>query len=276
MRWRASRGEKLLTFLKAHCRGDLSVKAIKRIIDSKGCRVNGSIETVSTRLLQEGDTVEFLMSAPSKTTLPILYEDASFLICDKPPGVVCERKYLPALPVHRLDKETSGVLILAKSHKVLEAMIELFRKHAVQKEYLALVDGVVADTGGVITTLLIRKWQKGGEVGYGSAPQGQRAITKWRKIKSGPTATLLLCEPVTGRTHQIRVHWSELGHPILGDLRYGHHFRCSCPVRRHLLHAFRTRFAHPMTGEIVSVQAPLPDDFTDVLEATIPGRLVLP
>jgi len=265
----ADAGSTLLAFLRKNCLHAPSVKAIKRAIDSKRCRVSGRVEMISTRRLREGDVVEFEMAVEKKERkISILYEDDDFLIIDKPAGVSCEPKNFKEKLVHRLDKETSGVLILAKHEKARLAMVDLFTKKEIEKTYLALVDGVVKKQEGKIT---LRLQQRGDKVFAGA---GQEAETLWRCLGVGKTASLLLCKPTTGRTHQIRVHLKEIGHPIVGDLRYGKTFRCRLRPERHMLHAVRICFEHPFTHKKIEAEAPVPDDFLDLLESIGMAHLV--
>lgn len=260
-------GVGLLSFLKAVFKDAPSVKAIKRAIDSKHCRVNGRVETFSTFRLQAGDEVEIeLCAAQPALTFSVLYEDAALLIIDKPAGMLSEAKSFPYPPVHRLDKETSGVLILVKTKGAEEAMKALFAERHVQKTYLALVDGVVAASKGKLVTKLHKKHAYQGQSIWGSGTKGLEAITFWEKQSSGREATLLACRPVTGRTHQLRVHLSELGHPILGDTQYGKRFRCPLHCHRHMLHAWKLSFPHPLSGEPLEVTAPIPQDFLTLLQ----------
>ncbi|MBS0616372.1 MAG: RluA family pseudouridine synthase [Verrucomicrobia bacterium] len=260
-------GMKLLYFLRDHCAGSTSVKALKRAIDGKKCRINGRIETFSTHPLNPGDIVEIDLETPAKkTTLRILFEDDELCICEKPSGVTCTPENFSALLVHRLDKETSGVLILAKTESMRQKMTALFADKALYKAYVAIVDGRLTKEKGTITTRLAKKHTYQGQTIYGSAAKGQLATTNWEVLKAGKKASLLLCEPQTGRTHQIRVHLKEMGHPILGDTQYAKKFTCPFEASRVLLHAYRVRFQHPTTGEEVDVSNAPPEDFLLALE----------
>ncbi|MBI3236415.1 MAG: RluA family pseudouridine synthase [Chlamydiales bacterium] len=278
-------GSTLLAFLKKHlidagsCA--VSVKALKRAIDGKYCRVNREVETFSSHPLKKGDRVSLdpkgleEISSQEKLSAPILFEDDSLLICNKPPGMVCdsqavEKIFFPGLKlVHRLDKQTSGVLILAKSGVVLEKMITLFKEKKVKKLYLAIVDKKVKKKAGVITNYLGKKGGYQGQTLYGSVkgPPGLEAITRWQVLTRQDAATFLIAEPVTGRTHQLRVHFSEMGHPILGDHQYGKSFACPLDPKRHLLHAYSISFPHPVLDKKVEIKAPIPFDFQACLKA---------
>lgn len=243
-----------------------SVKALKRAIDGKRCRVNGRVETFSTYKLSKRDRVEIEVVEGKVLKLLSLFEDEFLLICNKPAGLVCEPKNFPAKLVHRLDKETSGVLILAKKESVRHQMIELFAKRLVLKEYVALVDGNVLKKEGRIESRLSKRHGYEGQTIFASGAKGEEAITEWMCLGNGEKAALLLCKPITGRTHQLRVHLKEMGHPILGDTQYSKRFSCSIPISRHLLHALRISFPHPVSGIQITSQASLPEDFLEALE----------
>jgi 23S rRNA pseudouridine955/2504/2580 synthase len=262
------KGQRLLAFLRENCPDAPSVKALKRSIEGKRCRINGKIETFSTHILREGDEVEIEIASEGNARLKpiLLWEDEVLAAYDKPPGVVCEPKTFPGKLVHRLDKETSGVILVAKSEKTLQQMIELFRKKKVQKEYLAIVDGLVRDKTKTISSKLAPRHHFQGQTLYGSSPAGQEAITEWELIALGTKSSLLRCRPITGKTHQLRVHLKEAGHPIVGDYQYARAFQCPCEAKRHLLHAYRIVFPHPETHEEKEIIAPLPLDFIEALE----------
>ncbi len=267
-------GMRLLAFLRKHCSDQSSVKGLKRAVESKGCKINGRVETFSTRVLAAGDVVQLEIAPKEKRAhLEFLYEDKDLIICNKPVGVVCEQKNFPAKLVHRLDKETSGVLILAKREEVYKKMVTLFSEKKVKKQYLALVDGEVGKKEGKIENRLAKQHAYQGQTIYGSAKQGESAITLWKCLGKGKHVSLLLCEPITGRTHQLRVHFKEMGHPILGDYQYGKIFKSQLHPKRHLLHALKISFPHPQTHKPVEVVAPLAEDFLKALEAVSMAHL---
>lgn len=283
-KWRVSKkeaGTRLLQFLRDHCKQAPSVKAIKRAIDGKLCTVNNRIQNFSSFLLKEGDCVVLNKEAfatvkiGSCVSIPILYEDTELLIINKPAGVISDARSLklsfPHLErlelVHRLDKETSGVLILAKTPAIKKQLIHLFKERQVHKLYLALVDGLVEKEEGKIDNYLGEKHSYQGQTIYGAASRekGERSITYWKTLKRGKTATVLCCEPYTGRTHQLRAHLSGMGHPILGDVQYAKQFTCPLKPQRNLLHAYRIGFIHPLTKEKIQAIAPIPSDFREAL-----------
>jgi RluA family pseudouridine synthase len=284
-KWRVTdkqAGMRLLQFLREHCPEAPSVKAIKRAIDGKLCSVNNRIQLFSSYLLEENDTVvlnEAAFSEKKETKtfkIPLLYEDNELLILSKPSGLLSDKKaiqsYLPECKgfslVHRLDKETSGVLILAKTPEAKKKMIALFKERSICKLYLALVDGVVVKNEGTIDNYLGKKHSYQGQTIYGSVDEkkGQRAITHWKCLKRGKSASVLCCELHTGRTHQLRVHLSSMGHPILGDVQYGKKFLCGLKPKRNLLHAYSVAFKHPTMGKSIKIVAPIPTDFKEALD----------
>jgi 23S rRNA pseudouridine955/2504/2580 synthase len=262
-------GMRLLAFLRKKYTAAPSVKSLKRAIEHRGCRINGKMEIFSTHLLNEGDNVEIELSVDCFISRPsILWEDDYLAVYDKPPGVVSEGKSFSALLVHRLDKETSGAIVVAKRMAAVGPMEALFKQRKVCKEYLAIVDGHVSRKKGVIISKISPKRYFQGQTIYGSDFFGKEAITNFEVIAFGEKSTFLLCKPVTGRTHQIRVHLKEEGHPILGDYQYSSVFRAPLLSKRHLLHAYKIDFYHPMKkNQHLQVIAPIPSDFFQALQS---------
>ncbi len=256
---------KLLSFLQA--RLQLSSRAVKRILESNGCRRNGEIERFGSVRLAVQDALEWTSDEPPpRAVVQVVYEDEAFKVFDKPAGWVCQEEdtsggYL----VHRLDKETTGLLLIAKTERVRDLLMELFAQRHIKKSYLALVDGVPQETEGKRSTFLAQKGYYHGQVIWGSASSGKLAETEWKLIQRGASAALLRCYPLTGRTHQIRVHLAEMGHPILMDRQYAKTFRTQELIRRPLLHAERLRFRHPTRNTLMDLSSPLPEDFCSCL-----------
>ncbi len=228
--------------------------------------------------------------APIEVPFPILFEDDEMLVVDKPAGLVVHPaaghldgntlveilrpKFQQGLwadenragLVHRLDRDTSGVIVLAKtptSHVKLSKQFAL--RHA-KKTYLALVRGAMPVDDGVIESHLARDPGKRQRFAVSSS-RGRWASTKFHvKERFGDMATLVELQPLTGRTHQIRVHLSSYGHPILGDHVYGVKEKEFESIRRHLLHAAKLQIRHPQSNETLVFEAPLPDDFQSALK----------
>lgn len=262
--------QRLITFLQDITGYKYSGKYLRRILEANLCRVNGRIERFASSPLQKGVCVELAPSwkdllSSEKQIFNILYEDEALRLVDKPSGWVCSEENCSRIfgcgfeLIHRLDKDTTGVLALAKGSQAKEKWISLFSEKAVKKDYYAVVDGILREEEGVVENTLIRKGKFQGQTIWGSGKSGLHAVTRWKVLARGKKASLLLCQPITGRTHQIRVHLSEMGHPILIDRQYAASFRCPLFVRRPLLHAFRLQLG------TVKAQAPLPQDFRRAL-----------
>lgn len=216
----------------------------------------------------------------------ILYEDEGFLIVNKPAGFAVhggsgvssgiieglrllrpEAHFLEL--VHRLDKDTSGCLLIAKKRSALRSLQALFREAQVQKTYQALLSGQWARKKGVVTAPLLKNVSKGGERMVVISQSGKEAETLFRRLKLFRDATLVEASPKTGRTHQIRVHAASLGHPIVGDERYGldevnKAFK-NKGYKRMFLHAETLKFQHPVTGVQMNISAPLPAQLENLL-----------
>lgn len=285
-------GLKLLSFLIQRLEKKYSARAIKKMIEGNACQINQRTERFASTLLGKGDhiTLDINHIAPSENLIVhssrILFEDESLLVYDKPSGINCDEKGIlqlwksifPNLQlVHRLDRDTTGVLILAKQSSVFDCLVEQFKEFKIRKSYLAIVDGVIHEAKGNIENYLGRKKTFSGQTIWGKVPQikGLYASTKWECLNKGEKATLVGCYPKTGRTHQLRVHLAEMGYPILGDFQYAHHFTCSYRPSRILLHAEKIRFKHPLTGLDVNVIAPLPEDFNLALRRLFKPHLAL-
>lgn len=217
----------------------------------------------------------------------ILFEDDGFLIVNKPAGFAVHggsgvssgiieglRLLRPDAHflelVHRLDKDTSGCLLIAKKRSALRLLQELFRNSQIQKTYHALLSGQWARKKLLVNAPLLKNAGKGGERIVVISPSGKAAETLFRRLQLFPNATLVEASPKTGRTHQIRVHAASLGHPIVGDERYGVEevnkaFK-SKGYKRMFLHAQTLRFQHPVTGALMTISAPLPVQLENLLK----------
>jgi 23S rRNA pseudouridine955/2504/2580 synthase len=217
----------------------------------------------------------------------VLFEDRSLLVLDKPAGLAVHggsglsygviealRTLRPEAPflelVHRLDRETSGCLVVAKRRPALRALHALLREGGVTKTYLALVGGDLARSIEVRASLRKNVLQSGERV-VRASEEGKAALTRFEPLARAGTVTLVRATPQTGRTHQIRVHAAEAGHPIAGDDKYGdpelNRTLRARGLRRLFLHAHALRFPHPEGGEPVEVVAPLPAELRAVLAA---------
>lgn len=226
---------------------------------------------------------------PEPIPLSILHEDEDIIVINKQKGLVVHPAagaptgtlvnallhHVGSLPVggddtrpgivHRLDKDTSGAMVVAKSERAYHSLGRQFRAKTVKRVYRALVHGDVKDDRGVVAAPIGRHEihrQKMRVVHHG----GREAYTHYRVVERFGDYTLLECRLETGRTHQIRVHMAHIGHPIVGDPVYGRG-KSPFPVEGQLLHAYRLGFVHPGTGEFVEFCAPLPQDMDDALRA---------
>jgi 23S rRNA pseudouridine1911/1915/1917 synthase len=221
-----------------------------------------------------------LTPKPQPIPLDIIYEDDCLIVVNKPSGLVVHPAPghpsetlvngllnhcplsggAPTRPgiVHRLDKETSGVLVVAKSDRAYGNLVEQFKRGEVAKEYLALVHGLIEEDEGLIDAPIGRdpKNRKRMRVG-----EGKEAVTEFRVLERFKDKTLLLVVPKTGRTHQIRVHLRYIGHPILGDQTYGLRKDRNKKRGRFMLHAYKISLWHPRTGKRITFKAPIPKGF---------------
>jgi 23S rRNA pseudouridine1911/1915/1917 synthase len=227
-----------------------------------------------------------------RSALRILYEDDAVVVVDKPAGLLSVpsgpgaeheetalahvREYVGrARPkrtyvglVHRIDRDTSGALVFAKSKEAREAMIALVSRHGMERRYSALVAGHPFRDEGVVDAP-IRDAYEGGRRGVARGEEPSRpARTRFRVVERFADAALLDVELETGRQHQARIHLAHIGVPVLGDARYGQGTRLPrLRVPRQMLHARRLAFTHPLTGGKVEVECPLPEDFEAALRA---------
>ncbi len=258
----------LLAFLQGKFK-DCSMRKIKGWIDAGFCTVRGQRVRFSKTCVRAGERVLLHVPQQVQKDIQILFEDDLLLIIDKPAGITCDERLVRDLAkrqkkvelIHRLDKETTGILLCAKTPEIKKYFVEEFRNLAVHKRYVAVVDGVVKGGEGTIENYLgpIQRYQ--GHVKWGQVhSDGHYACTEWRVLKRGKNASFLELSPKTGKTHQLRVHTSGMGHPILGDHTYAKGFRCPYKATRVLLHAELLAFKHPVNQEIMHFTAPLPED----------------
>lgn len=274
-------GWKLQAFLKSKFGPDVSARQLKRAVDAGHCRLNGKVERFASKLVGRGDRISFELiddtaspGAKTDVSARYLHIDDDIIAYNKPAGIASDDKkflaeigkqFKDAILLHRLDRDTTGVLLFARHPQAAEAMLALFKKRQVAKTYQAIVDGVPAAEEGMVDNFLGKLHIYHGQTLWGevSKEQGLRARTRWQLQKAGKDAAWLTCYPETGRTHQIRVHLSGLGHPILGDHQYGRTFRCAYRPSRLLLHAAEISFEHPMTKQQLHIKADIPDDFKE-------------
>jgi len=224
--------------------------------------------------------------------LKVLYEDRDVLIIDKPTGLLTQptqarerdtlveragrylakkrgvdRPYVGI--VHRIDMQTSGVILVVISPRALRPFQNLFRTHTIERDYLAVVEGVFLTPSGKIDLPLIAD-AGDGRRGVSREPgEGVSATTHFRAVESyGRVASLVACRLETGRTHQIRIHLASIDHPVVGDAVYGRRGRPAFPIRfpRQALHARALGFIHPLSGQPIRVESPLPADYIALVD----------
>lgn len=251
----------MLAFLHRHLPNH-SLNRLKKAIDSGKVRINGKTEKFHSSPVGARDTVEIELVSAAPQKIEVLFEDDYFLIINKPAGLACESVKRGDL-CHRLDKETSGCLLIAKSKDALRAGEALFKLREMTKTYLAAVEGIPVKDSGTISKPLAKKGSLKGQTVWGVDEKGVSALTVWKKIKAKDKVSLLECEPKTGRTHQIRIHLASIGHPILGDHTYHKTQSFSKGSPRILLHAYRLAFAHPFTKDSILITAPIPKEIEE-------------
>jgi len=280
----------------------LTRSQIKKLIDNNRIIVQGRTIKPSTKF-DEGDVVQIALPdpeplglEPEDLSIELLYEDESIVVVDKPAGMTvhpgagvnngtlvnallfkCKDlsgiggKIRPGI-VHRLDKYTSGVMVVAKNDQAHNSLVGQFKAREVKKKYIALVEGNVEGDSGVFESEIGRHPTNRIKMSS-QAKAGRASVTKWKTLERYGPATLVESEPRTGRTHQIRVHFSESGYPLLADKVYGSKRtkndvlkRASKLMGRQALHARELGLKHPLTGESLQFKAPLPGDMERTLE----------
>ena len=285
---RASAGARLDRWLAAAVPEQSRAK-IQALIDEGHVRVNGVAAKASYRL-RAGDRVEIAILPPAPETLepesialPVVHEDDHVLVIDKPAGMVVHPgaghargtlaaaalAHAPAVAgvggprrpgiVHRLDKDTSGLLVMAKSQTAYDSLTAQLVARTARRVYLSIVHGRLTAPEGVVDQPIGRDPRDRTRMAVRPPGQGRRAVTRWQVVERFPQFTLVEARLETGRTHQIRVHFAALGHPVAGDTVYGGRRR-TVPVALDglALHAAGLGFVHPVTQERVEYSSPLP------------------
>lgn len=291
--------------------GDVSRSAMQRLIEQQQVLVNGQTRLVSYRV-KPGDVVVVVYMPnpapnemlPEQIALDILYEDDDVAAVNKPAGMVVHPgagnptgtlanailAHAPGIAgvgdaarpgiVHRLDKETSGIVLLAKTPAAYAALQKQFKSRSVKKLYLALCVGRVEPTRGIINKPIGRDPARRQRMAI--VADGRESVTPYEVVevdtvsfesmdfKKGNSYSLVRARPATGRTHQVRVHLASIGYPIVGDALYGakrHDALSRVLAPRHLLHASEVTFEQPTTGKPIHLVTPLPADMQAVLDA---------
>ena len=294
--------------LRTHTRSQ-----IKKVILSKGVKINENIVLSASQKIRGGSHIRVSITEnkndnikPKKIKVNVVYEDKDIIVVDKPSGLTVHpgagnkdntlvnglmhlyKKNLsnlsgPVRPgiVHRIDKETSGLLVVAKNNFTHAKLSEQFSNHSIKRKYLALVWGVIRPLKGKVSTLLTRS-KKNRQLMSVSAISGKKAITNYKTLKvfnykNIPKISLVECVLETGRTHQIRVHMSHKGNPLLGDNKYGKKklqfkkidnkfYKILTNFNRQALHAKSLGLLHPTKNKLVNFDSKLPQDFKKMLD----------
>jgi 23S rRNA pseudouridine1911/1915/1917 synthase len=283
-------GERVDAFI-ARMLPEISRSYVKRLLDGGLVTIDGRVPKASEKVSEGAEIAvevpppEELSLEPQRIPVTIIYQDNDIIVVDKPAGLTVHpapghpsgtlvNALLALCPdlqgiagtlrpgiVHRLDKDTSGLLVVAKNDRAMRALQSQLAERHVHKTYLALVHGVPTPREGQIEAPIGRSPKNRKKMAV--IENGREATTRYKVREELRGHALLEVEPVTGRTHQIRVHLSAIGHPIVGDSVYG---RPSPVLDRQFLHAWRLAFAMPLGGRQVEFESPLPPDLRDALE----------
>lgn len=287
---------------------------VQNAIDLGSVQINGKT-TKANYKIKPGDVITVTMEEPRRDfevvaeeiPLDILHEDDDLLIVNKPAGMVVHPAHgnwsgtlvnglayyfnqLPELPgntgrpglVHRIDKDTSGILVIAKSEKAMTSLAKQFFDHSIKRTYVALVWGEPADDQGTIDAHIGRSFKNRKMMDiFPDGSQGKNAVTHWKVLRRLRYVSLIQCNLETGRTHQIRAHMKYLGHPLFNDAMYGGDIirkgtqfskyktfikNCFEVIPRQALHAQSLGFVHPTSKEFLYFESPLPADLDEVLK----------
>lgn len=283
--YKVQRSEELLSFLLAKCK--TSRNNVKSLLSNHQVLVNGSIVSQFNLMLAKDDEIKITkhpnnVSSTSKKerkrnfSIPIIYEDDDFIAIDKPSGLLSvendkekesaftyvleylqkKNKTLRPFILHRIDKETSGVLVFAKNVKIHSFLKLHWNEYIKIRQYHAVVEGNMEKKEDTIVSYL--KENQNNIVYSTLDPSGQKAITHYKVLKKNNEFSLLEVEIDTGRKNQIRVHMKDLGHSIVGDEKYGF---SKNPLKRLGLHASKLEFFHPFSKKIITIEAKTPRIF---------------
>lgn len=288
-------GERLDKLIAAEL-GELSRTQVQRLIDDGFVRVAGRVAQKANERLDGPASVEVRIPPPGPSShqpesiaLSIIFENDDLLVVDKPAGMVVHPApghaggtlvnavlgHDPALEgvgdeqrpgiVHRLDKDTSGLILVAKNDGAHRELQRQFKAREVEKTYLALLDGHPPTAQGRIEAAIGRDMRNRKRMAIVSGERGRASVTEYKVIETFEAHALAEAHPLTGRTHQLRLHFAYLRCPIVGDAVYGRH-NATLPLKRHFLHAARLRFNLPGTGQPLTLEAPLPPELETVLK----------
>ncbi len=291
--------ERLDSFISAFKSG-LSRSYVQKLIKQGLVAVNAKIEKASYKL-KNGDRIDLAvpdepedMLIPEDLPLDIIYEDEYIIVVNKPPQMVvhpgagnkggtlinallfrCGKLASIGAPlrpgvVHRLDRDTSGIIVVAKDDTAYLNLCKQFQERKVEKFYLALLYGSLKKDRGEISAAIGRAISDRKKMST-KTRKGKEAVTRFEVMKRFKSATLVKVKIITGRTHQIRVHFSASGHPVLGDKTYGKKTSIKFPQKtiyfnRQMLHAYNLKFQHPINGQPLEFTAPMPEDLEEAIK----------
>lgn len=285
-------GKRLDVFLKEHT--SYSRSRLAELIREGNAAVGSRVILKPSEPLSSGDTVVLTVPEVKETALEpqdipvsILWEDEDMAVIDKPSGMVVHPAagnedgtlvnallyHLSGLSgiggerrpgiVHRLDKDTSGIIVIAKNDFAHMRLSDQFRDRTMEKHYLAAVYGSMKEDSGRIDRPIGRHPVNRKKMAI--VEDGRSAVTEWTVLQRFREATLLDVHILTGRTHQIRVHMQSIGHPVLGDRIYAPQIKTKVKIARLMLHSFKLTLDHPRTGERMTFEAPLPAEFEEIV-----------
>lgn len=290
-------GERIDSFLAK--KTDITRSQIQKLIDNDDVSINGRLTSRHYRI-KAGDAIVVRMPekeiaglVPEQIPIEILYKDKFVVVVNKPADMVvypaaghtqgtlmnaiayhCHKLASVGGPlrmgvVHRLDKDTSGVMVVALDDKAYYNLVEQFRERTINRKYIALVYGSLKENSGKISLAIGRSGSDRKKMST-KARRGKEAVTNWKVLERLENATLIEARLGTGRTHQIRVHFASSGHPVMGDRTYGKKTEIEIKkkriiIPRQMLHAETLGFIHPMTGEYMEFSSPLPEDIKKAL-----------
>ncbi len=280
-----------------------SRERLKALISSGQVTSGGQLSRDPSAKAKEGASFSISVPPPAVAhneaqdiPIEIVFEDDHLLVVDKPAGMVvhpaagnydgtmvnallhhCQGRLSgiggvarPGI-VHRIDKDTSGLLVVAKTDPAHEGLAAQFAKHSIERRYAAIVAGLPKTGSGTVDANLARSSTDRKKIAIVSVGRGKRAVTHWRLVETLKQAALMECQLETGRTHQVRVHMASIGHPLLGDPVYGRSRSEHREVLKRLdfnrqaLHAARLGFVHPITGGTLTFDSPIPSDMQQLL-----------
>jgi 23S rRNA pseudouridine1911/1915/1917 synthase len=282
----------------------LSRERLKTLIRTGAVEAEGTLVRDPALKVRGGEQLKLAIpepgpahNEPQDIPLRVVFEDGHLLVIDKPAGLVVhpaagnrDGTLVNALLhhcgaslsgiggvarpgiVHRIDKDTSGLLVVAKTDVAHEGLAKQFAAHSIERRYLAIVSGVPKSSEGTIDAALARSSANRKKIATVEEGRGKRAVTHWRRLKLLKDAALVECRLETGRTHQVRVHMASIGHPLVGDPVYGRSGKTHGKLlnelhfKRQALHAAELGFTHPVTKRNLSFASALPPDMQELLE----------